>query len=227
MNEHNEQKQLTDAEMREHLGRLIEESPSRAERRFTPDYSITEEYLKLTDIDTSNMTAKEAEEHTSKLISLKRNGTFTDEMRQAEIDNSLAIPLSESIKLRDKYSAEVKRLEKEIDNYDVTTFNRKATELEHEYKQRAKGKSGQALATLQADYDRAYDALKFEEYDKPRNDLKIKRHEALSKQSVYESRVKLYVSCNKEAIARQIEVARDAEIQENLWALAGYIEQEA
>ena len=218
------QAQLTPAEMRKHLGELIAKSPSRARGRFTADFSITPEYEELSGVDTSKMSPKQAEEHASKLIRLKKFGTYTDEMRQAEIDNSLAIPLSEAIRLRDQYRADVERLEAEMDNFDVSSFNRKAEELDAMYRQRTKGKSGMQLAPVQAEYDREYDALKFEEYTKPYNALAVKRYEAVEKFKVYEHRIQLYCSLNREAIARQIERARDEEIQTNLLALAEYME---
>lgn len=219
------QAQLTPAEMTERLGKLIAESPSRRRGRFTPDFSLTKEYEELSGVDTSKMSTKEAEEHAFKLMQIKRAGTFTDEQRQAEIDNSLSIPLSEAIKLRDQYKADIERTEAEMDSFDTSNFDRKAEALSVVYKQRTKGKSGMQLAHIQAEYDKEYDALKFEEYTKPYNSLAVKRHEAIEKYKVYEHRIQLYCSLNKEAIVRQIEKARDAEINENLLALAEYMEE--
>ena len=217
--------QLSPAEMRAHLGELIAKSPSRARARFTADFSITPEYEELSGVDTSKMSAKEKQEHTNKLFSLKKYGTYTQAMRDADIDHSLAIPLSEAVKLRDQYRADVERLEAEMDNFDVSSFNRKAEELDAVYRQRTKGKNGMQLASVQAEYDREYDALKFEEYTKPYNALAVKRYESLERYKCYENRIKLYVATNREAIERQLERARNEEIQTNLLALAEYFEE--
>lgn len=218
------QAQLTPAEMKERLGKLIEESPSRQRGRFAPDYSLTEEYLRLTDVDSSTMGAKEAEEHASKLFNLKKFGTYTDEMRQAEIDNSLAIPLSEAIKLRDQYRADIERLEEELDSFDISAVQAEADLIAEEYKQRMRGATPHQRAVLKDAYDRAVSELEHKKITLPKNDLKVKRAEAVERYKVYEHRIQLYVATNREAINRQIERARDAEINENLLALAEYVE---
>ena len=218
------QAQLTPAQMKEHLGKLIDESPSRQRGRFIPDYSLTEEYLRLTDIDTSGMSKKESEEHASKLFRLKKYGTYTDEMRQAEIDNSLAIPLSEVIKLRNQYMAEVEKLEHEIDSFSTDAVQAEVDQITAEYKERMRGANSHQRGKLSDDYNKAVDALEFKKVTLPKNDLKVKRAEAIEKYKVYENRIKLYVSTNKTAIERQIEVARDREISENLLFLAEYLE---
>lgn len=220
----NAEAQLTPAEMKAQLGELIRNSPSRARGRFTPDFSLTPEVEELRNVDTSGMTNKQLEEHTTKLSKLKREGTYTDEMRQAEIDNSLAIPLSESIKLRDQYKAEIERLEAEMDTLDLSSVNAKAEALEQHYKSLLQGKRGMERASIQAEYDKEYDKLKLEEYTKPYNALAVERYVCLEKYKCYENRIRLYCSLNKEAIQRQIEVARDQEIAENLLSLAGYVE---
>lgn len=216
--------QLTPAEMKAQLGELIRNSPSRQRGRYTPDYSLTEEYLELTDIDTSKLSDRQIEEHNAKLFRLKKFGTYTDEMRQTEIDNSLAIPLSEAIKLRDEYRAEVEKLEGEIDGFDISAVQAEADAIFADYKQRMKGCNSHQRARLQDDYNRAVSELEHRKIVLPKNDLKVARAEAVERYKVYDNRIKLYVSTNKEAIERQIERARDAEISENLLALAEYME---
>lgn len=54
--------------------------------------------------------------------------------------------------------------------------------------------------------------------------MKVKRAELIERLKVVDSRIKLYVSINKDAINRQIEKARDDEISQNLLALVEYME---
>ena len=192
--------QLTPAQMKEHLGKLIAESPSRQRGRFIPNFQLTKEYEELSGVDTSGMSDKQIEEHTTKLSKLKREGTYTDEMRQAEIDNSLAIPLSEVIRLRDKHKAEISRLEQEIDSFDISAVQAEADKIEAEFKQRMRGVNSHQRTILQAEYNKAIDSLELEHIHRPKNALKVARYEAIERYKVYENRVKLYVSLNKDAI---------------------------
>ena len=216
--------QLSPAEMRERLSKLINESPSRARGRFTPDYSLTKEYEELSGVDTSKLSAKEAEDHAKKLFSLKKFGTFTDAERQKAIDYSLNSPLSESFRLRNEYRAEIERLEKEIDSFSVDDVQEEADAITAEYKQRMAGANAHQRATLKAEYDRDIDELEYRKIVLPKNDLKVKRAELVERYKVADQRIQLFVSLNREAIERQIEVARDAEIAENLLSLAEYME---
>ena len=218
------QAQITPEQMREHLRELISKSPSRQRGRFTPDFSLTPEYEALVNTDTSNMSAREKEDHAGKLFRFKKFGTYTDEMRQAEIDNSLAIPLSEAIKLRDQYMEEVDKLEAEIDGFDISEIQEEADQISTEYGKRIKGANMHQRVKLQNELDDKINLLELEKIVKPQNALKVKRYEAIEKYKVYENRIKLYSSLNKEAIIRQIEVARDREIAENLLSLAEYVE---
>lgn len=216
--------QLTPAEMRERLSKLINESPSRARGRFTPDYSITKEYEELSGVDTSTMSAKEAEEHASKLFSLKKFGTYSQEQRQKDIDYTLNSPLSESFRLRAEYKAEIERLEKELDSFDISAVQAEADEITAEYKQRMAGANAHQRATLKANYEKAIDELEYKKIVLPKNELKVKRAELVERYKVADQRIQLYVSLNREAIERQIEVARDAEIAENLGSLVEWME---
>ena len=218
------QAQLTPAEMRERLGKLIKESPSRQRGRFTPDYSLTKEYMELMDVDTSKLTAKEAEEHASKLFSLKKFGTYTQEQRQKDIDYTLNSPLSESFRLRSQYQEEIEKLEKEIDSFDISAVQAEADAITADYKQRMRGANSHQKATLKSEYDRAIDELEYKRIVLPKNDLKVKRAELVERYKVADQRIQLYVSLNREAIDRQIERARDAEIAENLGSLVEWME---
>ena len=82
----NAEAQLTPAEMKAQLGALIQNSPSRQRGRFTPNFQLNKEFEELSRVDTSGMSDKQIEEHNTKLFSLKKYGTYTEEMRQAEID---------------------------------------------------------------------------------------------------------------------------------------------
>lgn len=216
--------QLTESQMRDHLKELIAKSPSRQRARYNPDFSLTPEYEELVNTDTSNMRAKELKDHTTKLTAYKRAGGFSNEVRQAEIDKSLAMPISDVIKLRDSYIAQIQSLEAEMDSFSEAEAQAKVDEITEAFKERSKGLSRSARAGLQAEYEKECDEAEMELYTKPRNALAVKRYEAIELYKVYENRVKLYVSLNREAIAKQIERARDREITENLLALAEYME---
>ena len=218
------QAQETAEEMREHLGKLIAESPSRQRMRYTPDYSLTPEYSELMAVDTSTMSAKEQEEHALKLSYLKRQGLYTEEQRQKDIDYTLNSPLSESFKMRDECKAEIERLEREIESFDISEVLKEADAITAEYKQRMRGANGHQKATLKAEYNRAIDELEYKRIVLPKNDLKVKRAELVERYKVADQRIKLYISCNRDAINRQLERARDAEINENLLALVEYME---
>lgn len=218
------ERQQTPAEQRAQLAKLINNSPSRMRGRFTPDFTLTPEYEELKGVDTSTMSDKQIEEHNTKLFMLKKYGTYTDVVRQREIDNSLAIPLSESIKLRDQYLAQIEKLEHDMDNFDVSSVNAKAEALEQRYRKMLQGKNGIERASIQAEYNKEYDKLKLEEYTKPYNDLAVARFEAIERYKVHTNRIRLYIFVNKDAIQRQLDKARDAEINENLLALAEYME---
>lgn len=205
------QAQLTPEEQKAQIMELLANSPSRQRARYTPDFTLTDEYKKMV-------------ENGESTIYYQRNGSYTDEQRQEDIDKSLAISLSEAISIRDKYMEEIQKLEKQIDSFSEEKAQDKVDQLTAEYKQKAKGISGIAIAQLKAEYDKEVDKVELELYTKPRNILAIKRYEAIEKYKVYENRVKLYVSANREAIAKRIETARDNEIDENLLALAEYME---
>lgn len=216
--------QMTPAEMKAHLGKLIEESPSRRRGRFMPDYSLTKAYSDLLAIDTSKMSDKEKEEHANKLFKLKKFGTYTDEMRQSDIDYSLNSPLSESFRMRDEYMAEIEKLEKEIDSFDISEVQAEADKIAEQYTVKMKGANSHQRAVLKSDYDRAISELEHRKITLPMNDMKVKRAELIERLKVVDSRIKLYVSINKDAINRQIEKARDDEISQNLLALVEYME---
>ena len=217
------QAQLTPEEAKEQLKKLLEESPSRRRMRFTPDYTLTKEYEELSKVDTSSMSEKEKEEHSSKLVYLKKYGLYTEEQRQGDIDFTINSPLSESFKMRDECRAEIERLEREIDSFDISEVQTEADAITAEYKRRMKGLSYTQKATLQAEYEKAIDDLEYRGITIPQNSLKVKRAEAVERYRVADNRIKLYIACNRQAIQKQIERAKEAEINENLLALAEYI----
>ena len=215
--------QLSPEQMKEHLGKLIAESPSRQRGRYTPAFDLTPEYEALLAVDTSHMSDRQAEEHANKLFRLKKFGFYGDEERQRDISHSLEIPLSEVFKLRNTYMEEVEKLEHEIDSFNTDAIQSEVDQLTAEYRERMRGANSHQRVKLSDDYNKAVDALEFKKVTLPKNDLKVKRAEAIEKYKVYDNRIKLYVSTNRTAIERQIEVARDREISENLLALAEYL----
>ena len=158
-------------------------------------------------------------------IAYQKYGSFTDKERQELIDHSLAIPLSESVKLRDSLLAEIKKLEAEMDSFSEDEAQARVDEITAEFKEKAKGLSRSAKAGLQDEYNTACDEAILALYTKPRNELAVKRYEAIEKYKVYENRIKLYVSCNRNAIKQRLDEARNREIDENILALAEYMEE--
>lgn len=205
-------RQKTQEELRAEVAELVKNSPSRQRARFNPDFTLTDEYKRMV----------EAGEST---IAYQKYGSFTDKERQELIDHSLAIPLSESVKLRDSLLAEIKKLEADMDSFSVDEAQARVDEITAEFKKKAKGLSRSAKAGLQDEYNTACDEAILALYTKPRNELAVKRYEAIEKYKVYENRIKLYVSCNKNAIKQRLDEARNREIDENILALAEYMEE--
>ena len=208
---HEATRQKTPEELRSEVAELVKNSPSRRRARFNPDFTLTDEYKRMV----------EAGEST---IAYQKYGSFTDKERQELIDHSLAIPLSESVKLRDSLLAEIQSLEDQIDNYSKDEAQAEVDRITEEFKERAKGLSRSAKAQLKGEYDEAVDKVELDLLVKPKNDLKVKRYEAIEKYKVYENRIRLYVSCNRNAIKQRLDEARNREIDENILALAEYIE---
>ena len=205
-------RQKTPEELRSEVAELVKNSPSRRRARFNPDFTLTDEYKRMV----------EAGEST---IAYQKYGSFTDKERQELIDHSLAIPLSESVKLRDSLLAEIKKLEADMDSFSVDEAQARVDEITEEFKKKAKGLSRSAKAGLQDEYNTACDEAILALYTKPRNELAVKRYEAIEKYKVYENRIRLYVSCNKNAIKQRLDEARNREIDENILALAEYMEE--
>lgn len=206
-----EDKPVDKAELKNRIIEKIGSSPSRQRARYTPDYTLTDEYKRMV----------EAGEST---IVYQKFGSYTDKRRQEEIDHSLEIPLSESIKLRDSLEAEIYKLEADMDNFSTKEAQDRVDQITQEYKVKARGKGTNARATLQAEYEKECNEAEMELYIKPRNLLAVKRAEAIERYKVYENRVKLYVDANREAIEKRLIEARNREIDENLLALAEYVE---
>lgn len=135
------------------------------------------------------------------------------------------MPLSECIKIRDDLLKVIEDCEEKIDNFSMQDAQKEVDRITEDFTQRSVGLFGAtARARLQADYDKACDKAEMDFYTKPRNLLAVKRAEAIERYKVYENRVKLYVSVNKEAIEKRLAEARNREIDENLLALAEYME---
>lgn len=206
-----EDKPVDKADIEKKIIKNIEKSPSRKRARYTPNYTLTDEYKRMV----------EAGEST---VVYQKFGSYTDKRRQEEIDHSLEIPLSESIKLRDSLEAEIYKLEADMDNFSTKEAQDRVDQITQEYKVKARGKGTNARATLQAEYEKECNEAEMELYIKPRNLLAVKRAEAIERYKVYENRVKLYVEANREAIEKRLTEARNREIDENLLALAEYME---
>lgn len=191
------------------------ELPINTSKKYKPDYALTDEYKKM-------LETGESVEH---LIAYKRYGSYTDQRRQEDIEHSLEVPLSECIKIRDDLLKVIEDCEEKIDNFSMQDAQKEVDRITKDFTQRSVGLFGAtARARLQADYDKACDKAEMDFYTKPRNLLAVKRAEAIERYKVYENRVKLYVSVNKEAIEKRLAEARNREIDENLLALAEYME---
>lgn len=120
-----EDKPVDKAELKNKIIEKICSSPSRQRARYTPDYTLTDEYKRMV----------EAGEST---IVYQKFGSYTDKRRQEEIDHSLEIPLSESIKLRDSLEAEIYKLEADMDNFSTKEAQDRVDQITQEYKVKAR-----------------------------------------------------------------------------------------
>ena len=218
------QKQKTDKEMQADLEKAFEEMPARQMVKYNPDFSLMPAYREMVNADTDSMSKTELEKHTAEMIHFKRFGTFTQDKVDAEIEYSLSVPIADTFKMLEKLQAEVLDYENQIDSMDISEFNQYATALNEEYKEKMRGVKGISRATLEAEYNNKFDALQHEYVTVPKNELKVKRWEALQKYKIHDSRAKLYISQNRDAIDKAIEDARNAEIKENLVSLLSYME---
>ena len=151
------------------------------------------------------------------MLSIQITGTVTDEVRQAEIDKTLEMPIKQVIVKRKEYEQIVAECEEKIDNFDFTAVQAKADEIEAEYQKKLKGKNGIAFSTI--------DELEYEEVIKPLNDLKLQRYEAKEYYLIYEARVKYYVNANRTLIEEEMQNAKRMEVRGSLADLAEYLEE--
>lgn len=225
-----EQKIPTRGEMLESIHELREKSLDKA-KRYKPDFSIAEAVLKLKKelddlMSNQPFDTKKAGELSRQILSIKINGTVTNEMRQAEIDKTLEMPVAELIAQRKKYEKIVAECEEKIDNFDVSGVQAKVDALGAEYRRKAKSRGAFANNfPLSDEYNKKVDAIELEDVTKPLNNLKIKRYEAVEYLNIYEARIKFYVRANKELIDEEIVQAKREEIRGSLADLAEYVEE--
>lgn len=159
------------------------------------------------------------------MLSIQMGGTVTAEVRQAEIDKTLEMPIKQIIAERKKYEQIVTDCEKKIDNFDITAVQSKVDALTAEYERKLKKASGITFSVIKAEYERKVDELEYEEVTKPINDLAIKRYEAKEFYFIYEARVKYYVTANRSLIVEEMENAKRMEVRGSLVDLAEYLEE--
>lgn len=224
-----EQKVPTRGEMVAMLAEARQNNPDRA-KMYVPDFSLSENALKLKkqleDLKGKEpYDAKKAQEISRQILSIKVNGTITDEMRQAEIDKTLEMPVANLIAQRKKYEKIIVECEEKIDNFDVSGVQAKVDALTAQYDKKASNRGQFANnIDLHTQYNKEIDKIELDEVKKPLNDLAIKRYEAMEYYLIYEARIKFYVKANKELIEEEIVAAKREEIRGSLADLAEYVE---
>lgn len=222
-----EQKVPTRGEMLEMINEVFNNNPNRA-RVYKPNFGLSAEYMALKkekENAIKNHDMKLAQELNSQMLSVKTMGTVTSEERQAEIDKTLEMPLSDVFKEYNKYKAVVKDCEEKIDNFDFAPLQAKVDALTAEYKRKKQGKSDIVKATLNGEYEKEVSALEDELVKIPRNDLALKRYRALEFLLIYEARIKYYMTANKDLIEEEIQNAKREEIRGSLGDLVAYMEE--
>lgn len=224
-----EQKVPTRADMIVMINEAINNNPNR-KKVYIPDFKLSKEYLAVkAELEAlkgvSPYDAKKAEDLSKRMLSIQITGTVTDEVRQAEIDKTLEMPIKQVIVKRKEYEQIVAECEEKIDNFDFTAVQAKADGIEAEYQKKLKGKNGIAFSTIKAEYEAKVDELEYEEVIKPLNDLKLQRYEAKEYYLIYEARVKYYVNANRTLIEEEMLNAKRMEVRGSLADLAEYLEE--
>lgn len=224
-----EQKIPTRGEMIATIAEARQKNPNKA-KLYKPDFSLAQSVINLKkELEALKGKApydsKKAEELSRQILSIRINGTITDEMRQEEIDKTLEMPVAELITQRKKYEKIITECEEKIDNFDVSGVQAKVDALGDEYERKAKSRGAFVQSfDIQDEYNKRIDAIEFEEITKPLNELKIKRYEAMEYYLIYEARIKYYVTANKALIEEEITQAKREEIRGSLADLAEYVE---
>lgn len=222
------QKVPTRGEMLAMIAEARQNNPNKA-KLYKPDFSIAEPVVKLQkELEAlkgkSPYDSKKAQEISRQILSIKINGTVTNEMRQTEIDKSLEMPLSELFIQCKKYEKIITDCEEKIDSFDISEVQTKVDAITEKYDKKAKAR-GQFAQTfdLNEAYHKEVDQLEYDEITKPLNDLKIKRYEAKEYFLIYDLRIKYYVMVNKPLIEEEITAAKRDEIKDSLAELVEYM----
>lgn len=222
-----EQKVPTRGEMIQMVNEAILNNPNK-EQLYIPDFSLSAEYIGLKNELDKAVEANNTElvqELNKRMLRVKILGTVTDEERQAEIDKTLEMPLSEVFNEYNKYKAIVADCEEKIDNFDVSPVQAKVDALTAEYKRKSGGKSGALLDDIRGEYNKAVDELERKYIKIPVNDLALKRYRSVEFMLCYEARIKYYMTANEELIKEEIQNAKKEEIRGSLEDLVTYMEE--
>lgn len=222
-----EQKVPTRGEMIQMVNEAILNNPNK-NQLYIPDFSLSAEYIGLKNELDKAVEANNTElvqELNKRMLRVKILGTVTDEERQAEIDKTLEMPLSEVFNEYNKYKAIVADCEEKIDNFDVSPVQAKVDALTAEYKRKSGGKSGALLDDIRGEYNKAVDELERKYIKIPVNDLALKRYRSVEFMLCYEARIKYYMTANEELIKEEIQNAKKEEIRGSLEDLVTYMEE--
>lgn len=223
----NDGKAPTRGEMRLIIHEAIQNNPNRV-KVYTPDFSLSKEYKALASKDTSNMTQREKDNLSKQMLHIKINGTISEKTRQAEIDNTLNMPIAQIILQLKNHEAKVADMDERIDNFDLSSIQSKADKLKEQYDKKYIANRGNAtaVATLQREYEKEIDELEMELITKPLNDLKLQRYEANEYKKIYDARLKYFVRANEDLIREELVEAKRREIRGSLLNLAGFVEED-
>lgn len=222
------QKVPTRGEMIEMINKAMLNNPNK-KKRYKPNFKLSKEYKTLqAEVKKAEQEKdfKKAEKLSKQMFDIQISGTVTNEEIQAEIDKTLEMSIASILKERKKYEDIILECEEKLDNFEVSEVQTKVDELEAVYKKQSKGKPVYVQSDLFAKLQEDIDKLEMDLVTTPMNELALKRYRAKEFFSVYEARVKFYVTANKDLIKEEIENAKRAETRGSLADLAGYVEED-
>lgn len=215
----------------EMIAMIAEKKQANLDKRkvYKPDFSICEAVLKINkEIEAlkgkSPYDTKKAQELSQQGLYIKLHGTIPEDVKQAEIDKTLEMPLADLISQYKKYGKIITECEEKIERFDVSKAQAKIDTLTTQYQSKAKNRGSFVYkGDIAEQYEKEVDKIEFAEIIKPLNDLKIKRYEAGEYFLIYEARIKHYVNANKDLIDEEVTAARREEIRGSLADLVDYM----
>lgn len=224
-----DQKVPTMGEMMVAIHEAIQNNPDRT-KLYNPDFSLTVEYKNLRkELEALKgvvpYDANRAQVLNSQMLKIKLHGLVTDEEVQAEVDKTLEMPIAQIIAERKKYNKVIMECEEKIDNFDISTVQAQVDALQAEYQKKiSDARNPVTTATLESEFKKAVAKIDLEYIKTPLNELAVKRYGAKEFFTVYDARLKYFITANKELIEEEIQQAKREEVRGSLVDLVSYME---